>query len=152
MNTGTESSYRRQVFYQLNGHKEFPDNHANFPIVASEESTIEDGAEYLLTGTSYLKFPGAARAVAIATAAFLAEHFGENFYKTLDDPNLMQGNDPYFKTYSDAKDVYDGILRIVPIEGINWQSPRMQITRNLLLEEYMLDSPGLEALPRSQWK
>jgi hypothetical protein len=144
-----EYEYRRTVFYQMRGHEKFEDEHANFPIVFNESSVIEDAIIYLQNGTSYLRFPGAARAVAIAAADLVVKRFNENFYAVLEDKNLMHGNDPYFKTYSEDKEVYDAILSQVPRDSINWNSERMAITRRLILQEYMLDDDGLTILARS---
>jgi hypothetical protein len=139
--------YRRTTFYSLRGHESFEDDHKNFPIIDALETVIEDAAVYLTDGTSYLRFPGAARAVAIATADLIARYFNEDFYQVLDDPNLMHKNDPYFKRYSEEKGLYDAILERCPRDKIVWSSHRMQITQRLILEEYLLDEGGLKLLP-----
>ena len=114
---------------------------------------MEDAVAYLKEGSNYLRFPGAARAVAIAAADFVSRSFGEDFYQVLDDGNLMNGNDPYFKRYTEDKKVYDEILRRVDVGNINWSSFRMGVTHRLLKEEYMLDEEGLRLLPRRDpWK
>ena len=143
-----EYSYRRLTFYALRGHDGHPDAHENFAITWDEQTVVEDAVGYLTDGSTYLRFPGAARAVAVAAADFVERHFGEDFYEVLDDPNLMHGNDPYFKRYSEDRPVYDAILRRVPRDLINWESHRMAITLSLITEEYMLDAKGLETLPR----
>lgn len=148
----TEYEYRRTVFYQLNADREFPDNHKNFDITIHEDTVVEDAVAYLTLGTSHTRFPGAARAVAIATADFLNKSFGVDFYEALNDPNLMHGNDPYFKPYSEDKGIYDAIITWIPRKYFRWETERMQITLNLLKEEYMLDEEGLTLLPRSEWK
>lgn len=139
--------YRRTTFYSLRGHETFEDDHKNFPIINAPETTVADAVIYLIDGTSYLRFPGAARAVAIATADLIARRFNEDFYVVLDDPQLMHGNDPYFRRYSEEKEIYDAILEKCPRDKIVWNSHRMQITQRLILEEYMLDPEGLKLLP-----
>lgn len=145
-----EYTFRRLNFYALKENFDFPDEHKNFPIRCVPETTIEDAVLYLKTGETFLRFPGAARAVAIAAADLVSREFGEDFYEVLNDPSLMNNNDPYFVKYSDAKDVYDEIIKQCARELINWKSERMQITERLLKEEYMLDARGLELL--SRWK
>ncbi|MBX3040727.1 MAG: hypothetical protein KF789_08495 [Bdellovibrionaceae bacterium] len=140
------SRYRRNTFYALNGHKDFADHHSNFVIELEEATLVADAVSYLMEGACHTRFPGAARAVAIATAQFLTENFGEDFYENLSDPELMQGNDPYFKTYQEDQKTYDAILQQVSLGRINWNSYRMQVTRQLLAEEYMLDEDGLRIL------
>ena len=144
----TNYEYRRTVFYQLNGHLDFPDNHKNFDIVIDNDMIVEDAVSYLRMGQNHTKFPGAARAVALATADFLNREFGVDFYSALNDKNLMHGNDPYFKTYDEDKLIYDAILEWCPRKYFNWTSERMTITKNLLIQEYMLDVDGLKVLPR----
>lgn len=144
-----EYTYRRISFYALHGQDDFEDEHKNFKMVVDESTVIADAVTYLKDGTSYLRFPGAARAVAIAVADIIARNFNENFFDILNDKNLMNMNDPFFATYDEAKEVYDAILESVPLHKINWSSERMGITERLILQEYMLDEKGLEHLPRN---
>lgn len=144
-----EHKYRQQVFYQLHGHESFPDEHKNFDISIHEDTIVEDAVAYLRLGQSHTRFPGAARAVAIATADFLNHNFGVDFYEALNDPTLMNGNDPYFKTYDQDKGIYDAIIAWLPRKYIDWTTYRMSITKQLLMQEYMLDEDGLRILPRN---
>jgi len=143
-----EYTFRRHTFYSFRGHESFEDEHKNFEIKMRDDSVVEDAIDYFLDGTSYLNFPGAARAVAIATADFISREFGEDFYEVLDDSFLMHGIDPYFKRYCEDKEVYDSILSKLSRENINWNSERMAITHRLIREEYLLDESGLAQLPR----
>lgn len=139
--------YRRLTFYALVDEFNFEDQHKNFDIIHSPDTVVQDAIEYLRTGTSYLRFPGAARAVAISTAAIVSSKFNEDFFEVLNNTNLMNNNDPYFQTYTQSREEYDQILSVVPLGSINWNSERMQITKRLILEEYMLDEIGLKRLP-----
>ncbi len=146
-----EYEYRRTVFYQLHGHESFEDEHKNFNYTIENETVIQDAITYLLDGTSYLRFPGAARAVAIAVADLISREFGEDFFEILNQNTLMNNNDPFFKTYKEDQETYDAILEKVPREKIVWDSPRMAITHRLIREEYMLNESGLQTLPREEW-
>lgn len=146
-----EYEYRRTVFYQLHGHESFEDEHQNFEYTIENETVVQDAVTYLLDGSSYLRFPGAARAVAIAVADLISREFGEDFFETLNQSSLMNNNDPFFKTYKEDQKTYDAILEKVPREKIVWDSPRMAITHRLIREEYMLDDSGLQTLPREEW-
>jgi hypothetical protein len=144
-----EYEYRRRLFYSFCPEWSFSDDIRNFDGTVFDESTrIEDAITYLLDGTSYLRFPGTARAVAIAAAIIISEEFDEDFFDVLNDPNLMNGYDPHFATYDQDKETYDAIISSVPKEKINWDSERMGITKVLICEEYMIDDKGLELLPR----
>lgn len=140
-------TYRRHTFYHLSGHESFEDEHKNFEIKDREASVVEDAVVYLTDGSSYLNFPGAARAVAIATADFISRNFNEDFHEVLSDKSLMHGNDPYFKTYLEDKDIYDAILSKLPRQEIDWSNYRMSVTHRLIKAEYLLDEKGLEILP-----
>lgn len=147
-----EYEYRRRTFYLLREGFDFPDELVKFPVIDNAETNefrnmVNDGVQYLIDGTSYLRFPGVARATAIAVAQLIVENFGEVFFEVLNDKDLMNGFDPYFKTYEEDKEVYDAILSTIPPNKINWESERMQITKNLVLQEYMLDEEGLSILP-----
>ena len=147
-----EYEYRRKTFYSLQDGFDFPDELVKFPVIDNEETNIpenmvKDGVQYLIDGTTYLRFPGVARATAIAVAQIIVENFGEEFFEVLNDKDLMNGFDPYFKTYGEDKEVYDAILSVVSPNEINWNSERMQITQKLVLEEYMLDEKGRSILP-----
>lgn len=146
-----EYEYRRNVFYGIHGHEDFEDEHSNFNYTIENDSVVEDGVTYLLDGTSYLRFPGAARAVAIAVADIISREFNEDFYEVLNDKSLMHFNDPFFKTYNEDKEVYDKILNKIPRNSIVWNSHRMGITERLIRQEYMLDESGLEVLPREKY-
>ena len=143
-----EYQFRRMTFYGLRGHEHFEDEHKNFDITLDEATVVQDAVTYLTNGTSYLRFPGAARAVAIAAADIISREFSEDFLTVLNDPNLMNSNDPYYRPYEKEQFVYDEILKTIPREKINWKCERMRITQRLILEEYMLDPEGLKLLDR----
>jgi hypothetical protein len=144
--------YRRRTFYLLFGQESFEDAHKNFDMIFDYNTVIEDAVTYLKDGTSYLRFPGAARAVALAAADIIANQFQEDFFEVLNDPFLMNGNDPYFKTYEQDKETYDMILLHISRDNFQWSSPRMAITRRLILQEYMLNEEGLKILPLKSFR
>ena len=146
-----ESTYRRQQFYALNPNTNWEDSHDNFEITEYDnpELIVEHAIRYFTTGDSYRCFPGAARAVAICSAYLVSRFFGEDFYSTLDDPNLMNGNDKYFKPYSEDKAIYDEIIAKMPKE-LDFSNYRMSLTERFITQEYMMDSDGLTLIPRTQ--
>lgn len=144
-----ESTYRRTQFYALNPEQDWEDAHDNFEITecSDRESIVESAVRYFTHGDSYRSFPGAARAVAICSAYLVNRFFGESFFDTLDDPNLMNGNDKYFKRYSEDKETYDQIIALMPKE-LDFSNYRMSLTLKLITEEYMMDEKGLKLIPR----
>ena len=84
---------------------------------------VAGALKYLLTDDDLLEYPGKSYAVAIIYARLLKDHFEEDFYEVLNDPELLYGNDPYFTPYSEDSETYDTILDTlggyanIPLEG-----------------------------------
>lgn len=146
-----ESTYRRKQYYALNPEQNWEDSHENFEIIEEydRDAVVHHATRYFSHGDTYRYFPGAARAVAVCVAYLVHRHFGEDFYETLDDPDLMNGNDKYFKTYSEDREVYDRIIEQMP-EELDFSNYRMSLTYNIVMKEYMLDKEGLKLIPRNR--
>ena len=62
-------------------------------------------------------YPAKSYAVAICYANWLSQDFKEPFFDLLDDKDLLYGNDPYFKRYSeDPKQTYIDILNKINLD------------------------------------
>ena len=102
-----EWKVRQAVYHRLN--QSHDDDLSNFDIVISQ-NVVEDAIKYFTTTELGWVYPAKSYVVAICYARWIAENFSEEFYTVLDDRNLLFGNDPYFKPYSDASDIYNAIL------------------------------------------
>jgi hypothetical protein len=102
-----EWKVRQAVYHRLNPSHD--DDLSNFDIVISQ-NVVEDAIKYFTTTELGWVYPAKSYVVAICYARWIAENFSEEFYTVLDDRNLLFGNDPYFKPYSDASDIYNAIL------------------------------------------
>jgi len=102
-----EWKVRQAVYHRLN--QVHDDDLSNFDIVISQ-NVVEDAVKYFTTTELGWVYPAKSYVVGICYARWITENFNEEFYTVLDDRNLLFGNDPYFKPYSDAPAVYDAIL------------------------------------------
>lgn len=98
---------------------------------------FEEGSELLYPAKSYF--------VAIIYAERLHHYFGIGFYDALDEEGLLP-DDKYFVRYSEAKDVYDGILSRLPGGFVRLSAA--QKTVEYFKEEYLIgaDSESNEPL------
>lgn len=71
---------------------------------------VEDAIEYVTHRSSVGRYPGKSRIVAIIYATMVARVYGEDLLETLDDPELLHGQDEFFVPYSQDKETYDEIL------------------------------------------
>jgi hypothetical protein len=116
----TEWKVRAKLYAKL-----FPepgDNLQNEVIIERHDKKhiIEDAINYPISQSKELYYPGKSYAVAITYAYLLSLVFKEDFWAVLDDPELLGGNDPYFKRYSEDKRTYDAIMAEFPFEVINF--------------------------------
>ena len=81
-----------------------------------KDAIVKYALEYPVKQTKELYYPAKSYAVAIIFAYLLRREFGENLIKVLDDPDLLAGNDPYFKVYSEDPETYGRILKDFPYE------------------------------------
>lgn len=100
------------MYHRLNG--DFKDDLSNFDIKYNEDTIIEDCITYMTapseeTGWMY---PAKSYLVAMAYASWLVEDFNEDYYEMLNDPGLLYGNDPYFKTYNEDPNTYDKLIEM----------------------------------------
>jgi hypothetical protein len=62
--------------------------------------------------------------VAICYAWWLSHDFQEDFADLLNDKDLLYGNDPYFKPYSEDTDTYNAIIdKVLPINETKGMVP-----------------------------
>lgn len=58
-------------------------------------------------------YPAKSYFVAICYASWLSEDFQEDFWMLLSDPDLLAGNDPYYRPYGSDPKTYDDIINRV---------------------------------------
>lgn len=103
-------------------------------VKLSDEELIEMVVNFFKT-ESLLVYPAKSYFVAIVYAHCLEKYFGENFYKVLNDKELLF-DDKYFIPYEDDKFVYD---RIIMQLGEIDQYKSIEKTLNYFKEEMLLE-------------
>jgi len=118
---------RHKIFYSIFKDKDFGDDLSKYSIVTEKnpDLIIKRALQYPVLQTDELYYPGKSYAAAVVYAKLLEKEFGENFYQSLDDPQLLYLNDPYFKRYSESKDIYDVIIEHFPFELLSPDSPKI---------------------------
>lgn len=83
---------------------------------------------------SDLIYPAKSYFVAIIYAKNIERIFGDNFYNVLNDKDLLP-DDLYFKTYSEAKYIYDSVLK--EINNI-WDYKSINATLKYFYQEFLI--------------
>lgn len=104
---------KQEMFHRLNQH--YDDNLSNFEVEITED-VVECAIKYFLENTQGWVYPSKSYVVAICYARWLSEDYHEDFYDLLEDPDLLYGNDPYFKVYSQDPETYHKILNAVGLD------------------------------------
>lgn len=84
-------------------------------------------------------YPAKSYFVAVCYAYWISIDFKEDFYDCLNDPQLLAGNDPYFKPYEEAKEIYNTILEQVELPDPSSQMGMVPDVRSYYEEEMMFD-------------
>jgi len=105
-----EWKIRQEIFHRLNIDH---DDDLSLHNVEVRDEIIENAIKYFTTTELGWVYPAKSYVVAICYARWLNQHFGEDFYESLNDPELLHGNDPYYVPYEQDKDTYNKILNAV---------------------------------------
>lgn len=84
---------------------------------------------------SVLRYPAKSYFVAIVYAKCLERYFGESFYESLNDAELLP-DDMYFKPYENDNETYDKILTNI---GDIWQYDSILKTVHYFKKEFLIN-------------
>jgi len=149
-----EYKLRQQLFYKLFGSQDLGDRLEKEVIVEEFEESliIKRAEEYFTVQTSTLYYPGKSYAVALIYALLLEKEFGEDIYVSLDDEDLLW-DDPYFKPYSVAKNIYDALLKKIPRDFYHKKesyTENLSMTIDYFYQEFLLsDETSLFFKPKN---
>ena len=144
---------RHQIFHQFFNNSDIGDDLNSEIIIEEYEDNIiiQRALEYPHKQTKELYYPGKSYAIAVTFAKLLEHHFGEDFYTSLNDELLLYGNDPYYKTYSESKHIYDQIIKDFPFEILfsEYQecSANYKKTQEYFLKEFLIHDDTKHLLP-----
>lgn len=111
-----EWKIRQTVYHRL--------NHEHDDDLKTKKIVIKDNIKEYAFDHFYKRidewiYPAKSYFVAYCYAYWISRDFDEDFWELLKDPDLLYGNDPYFKPYSDeTAEIYDYLF-----DMIDWPIP-----------------------------
>ena len=124
---------RRKLSYLYN---DFDD--INLPDMVraydSDEALVKEIVSFFING-SELIYPAKSYFVALVYAKMLEKYFGVDFYKALEDKELLP-DDIFFVTYNNSREIYDSVLKIIG-NPLNYESSEK--TKQYFYQEFMID-------------
>lgn len=112
-----------------------------------EGETVDTIVRYFHAEVKELIYPAKPFVVALVYSCLLEKHFGIPFYESLSDPELLYGNDKWFKPYPEAKSVYDRAiaylaekLEDVVKENKDALPPQICSTMGYFRKEFLIDT------------
>ncbi len=121
---------RRQIAYKLNKWDD-----VNLPFFIVNNDIPQQVIKFFKT-QSELVYPAKSYFVAIVYAKCLEKYFAQDFYNSLDDPELLV-DDKYFKPYSEALETYNNILDGIGTNILEY--PSTEKTVNYFKKEFLVD-------------
>lgn len=103
-----EWKIKQEIYHRLN--TEHTDDLNKVDIVITQ-NIKEDALRHFFEYVNEWIYPAKSYAVAFCYAYWISQDYpNEDFYLLLNDPDLLHGNDPYFKTYKEDPDTYNYIM------------------------------------------
>lgn len=107
-----EWKIKQEVYHRLN--KEDTDNLNNVEIQMTT-NIKQDALRHFFEKIDEWIYPSKSYFVAYCYAYWISIDYNENFWDLLNDPDLLYGNDPYFKTYNEDPETYEFLF-----DHIDW--------------------------------
>lgn len=107
-----EHKVRQAIYHKITPLDDILDDvEKNEPVIyienEPEDQTVDTIVRYFHAEVKELIYPAKPFVVALVYSCLLERHFGLPFYESLSDPDLLYGNDKWFKPYPEAKAIYD---------------------------------------------
>ncbi len=145
-----DHKFRQHLFLTFSGPEKLKKGKTYIYPNLSKEELIGHITAYFRVEQKDLIYPAKSYCVAIIYALLLEEYFGEDFYHTLNDPELFQNTDQYFLPYSQNKEIYDQVLLQLKEEGtfpqLNLELDQVQTTVNCFKDEFFVNFTDLKKL------
>lgn len=126
---------RQEIYHRLN--TEFDDDLKTKDVQISDD-VVGNAIRYFEDRNIGWIYPAKSYMVGICYARWLSEYFGGDPMEYLNEEELLFGNDPYFKTYSSNKDVYDQILNAINHWKFDETTGLVPDVKKYFIEEFML--------------
>ena len=126
---------QQTLYHKLNQHH---DDDLSLHNIKITNDIINNAIKYFTTSELGWVYPAKSYVVGICYAKWLNYYFAEDFYESLNDQDLLFGNDPYFVPYEKDKDTYDAILNIVSFDFDETLGIIPDI-KKYFIEEFLID-------------
>jgi hypothetical protein len=130
-----------------------PGDNLNKEIIVEEwddELIIIKAKKYWEKQTKELYYPAKSYAIAVTYAFLLQQNFGGWVLDYLKDPELLGGNDPYFKPFSEENyKIYNEIIPtyFMALKSTDRQSENFKKTLDYFYKEFLLAEDTKQWLP-----
>jgi hypothetical protein len=126
---------QQSIYHKLN---QLHDDDLSLHDVKLDPEIIKNAILYFKTTDLGWVYPAKSYVVGICYAKWLNHYFAENFYESLNDSELLFGNDPYFVPYEKDKNTYDTILNNI---GFNFDETLGIVPdiKKYFIEEFLID-------------
>lgn len=112
---------KQELYHRLNVVHEDDLSKVN---IQKTNNVVDDAIRYFNERDIGWIYPSKSYVVAICYAWWLSHDFQEDFADLLNDKDLLYGNDPYFKTYSEDTDTYNAIIdKVLPLNETKGMIP-----------------------------
>jgi hypothetical protein len=112
---------KQELYHRLNVVHEDDLSKVN---IQKTNNVVDDAIKYFNERDVGWIYPSKSYVVAICYAWWLSHDFQEDFADLLNDKDLLYGNDPYFKPYSEDTDTYNAIIdKVLPINETKGMVP-----------------------------
>lgn len=134
---------RQDLFHKLHSSDEIGDDLKKEIIIEQwdKDQIIAKAIDYLHHDTKELYYPAKSYIIALTYALLLEKEFSEPLLEGLSDEMLLFDNDPYFKPYPQAKEIYDELISLYPREALEkpeLYSKNFQRTHEYFYLEFLL--------------
>ena len=126
---------QQSIYHKLN---QLHDDDLSLHDVKLDPEIIKNAILYFKTTELGWVYPAKSYVVGICYAKWLKQYFAENFYESLNDPDLLFGNDPYFVIYEKDKNTYDAILNNIGFDFDETMGIIPDI-KKYFIEEFLID-------------
>ena len=126
---------QQSIYHKLN---QLHDDDLSLHDVKLDPEIIKNAILYFKTTELGWVYPATSYEVGICYAKWLRQYFAEDFSQSLNDPDLLFGNDPYFVIYEKDKNTYDAILNNIGFDFDETMGIIPDI-KKYFIEEFLID-------------
>jgi len=127
---------KQEIYHRL---KTEHSDDLNTKDIQLTDNTVADAVRYFFERDIGWIYPSKSYMVGLCYARWLSEAYGGRPLEYLDDPDLLYGNDPYFRPYSLDPHTYIKILDKIGGWSFDQSLGMVSDVRKYFLEEFMID-------------